>query len=370
MSSSPRKRSSSPAPAIAALVFVVVAFCAAFYLSGSWQLMFPVPAATAQAHQISDLYTVIMVIAAVIFVLVEGLIVWTVLRYRRRPDDTELPPQTHGNNLLEVIWTVIPTGIVFALFVVSLNTLNTVDAVSVTPDVQIRAVAGQFQWQFDYLTADGKTKLFTVSTPLEQNGGGMVVPAGRNVQLSLTSPDVIHAFYVPRFLFKRDVVPGMVNKFDFTIDATEAGQVYRGQCAELCGIGHWMMLFDVVVKSSADFDTWVAEKTAEAKATPAPAPSGLTTVPLVSSQIAFDKKELTVPADQPFAIKLDNKDSPGIPHNVEIRAADGKTVLQAKPTVDGGQSTTYQYTALKAGSYVFICLVHPVPSMTGTLTVK
>lgn len=369
MSSSPRKRSSSPLPAIAVLVLVIAAFCAAFYYSGAWQAMFPVPPATGQARQISSLYDVIMVIATVIFVLVEGLILWTVLRYRRRPEDTELPPQTHGNNLLEVIWTVIPTGIVFALFVVSLNTLNTVDAVSKDPDVQIRAVAGQFQWQFDYLTADGKTKLFTESTPLAANGGGMVVPAGRNVQLSLTSPDVIHAFYVPRFLFKRDVVPGMVNKFEFTIDASEAGQTYRGQCAELCGIGHWAMEFSVVVKSPADFDAWVAQKTEEAKATPAPRPSGGTTLELVAKNVQFDKKELSAPADQPFAIHLANQDPAGLPHDVDIRQSDGKTVLQDKPTVDGGKDTTYDYTALKAGTYVFICSVHP-QNMSGTLTVK
>jgi cytochrome c oxidase subunit 2 len=375
MSSSPRKRPTSPVPAIALLVIVIAAFCALAVAPvwggrSAWDMMFPVRAATSQAHQVSDLYTVIMAIAAAVFLVVESLIVWSVIRYRRRPEDTELPAQTHGNNLLEVIWTLIPTVIVLVLFVMSLNTLNTVDAISPTPDVQIRAVAGQFQWQFDYLTPDGKTKLFTESTPLAANGGGMVVPAGETVHLSLTSPDVIHAFYVPRFLFKRDVVPGMLNNFDFTIDGTEAGQTYRGQCAELCGIGHWTMQFDVVVKSPADFDAYVKEKTLAAQATPAPRPSGAAAaLELTAKNVQYDKKDLSVAADQPFSIHFTNADPAGLAHDVDIRQTDGKTVLQDKPTTDGGKDVTYDYTALKAGTYTFICSVHP-QNMSGTLTVK
>src|SRR5689334_9294115 len=112
MSSSPRKRPLSAALSAVVLLAIVVAFCVLFYASGAWAAMFPPPAATSQGRQISELYTVIMAIAAVIFLIVESLIIWSVLRYRRRPSDTDLPPQTHGNNLVEIIWTVIPTLIV------------------------------------------------------------------------------------------------------------------------------------------------------------------------------------------------------------------------------------------------------------------
>jgi cytochrome c oxidase subunit 2 len=332
--------------------------------------MFPPRAVTSQGRQISDLYTIIMVIAAAIFLVVESLIIWSVIRYRRRPDDEGLPPQTHGNNIVEIIWTVIPTVIVAYMFVISMQTLGSVDAVSSKPDVYIRAVAGQFQWQFDYLGPDGKTRLFTESAPLASSGGGMHVPVGRSIQVELTSPDVIHAFYVPAFLFKRDVVPGQTNRFDFTIDAAEAGQTYRGQCAELCGIGHQVMLFDVVATTQQDFDAWVARKIAEANATPAPRPSGETLIELTAKGIAYDKHELTVTAGQPFAIRLSNQDPPGVPHDVDIRQSDGRTVLQDKPTVDGGKQVVYDYTALQQGSYIFICSVHPIPAMTGTLTVR
>lgn len=370
MSSSPRKRPPSAALSVVLLLVVVVAFSVLFVVSGAWQAMFPPKAATGQGREISDLYTIIMALGAVIFMLVESLIVWSVIRYRRQPGDDTLPPQTHGNNVLEVIWTIIPTAIVGFLFVISLNTLNSVDAVSATPDVQIRAVAGQFQWQFDYLAADGKTKLFTESTPLAANGGGMAIPVDRNVHLQLTSPDVIHAFYVPRFLFKRDVVPGMTNNFDFTVDASEAGQTYRGQCAELCGIGHWTMLFDVLAMAPADFDAWLKQKIAAANATPAPRPSGEVALEITANQISYDKHELSVAAGKAFAIKFKNTDPAGVPHDIDIRQSDGKTVLQDKPTVDGGKEVVYDYTALQPGTYTFICSVHPIPAMTGTLTVK
>jgi mono/diheme cytochrome c family protein len=94
-----------------------------------------------------------------------------------------------------------------------------------------------------------------------------------------------------------------------------------------------------------------------------------TKVDLVAVNIAFDKKALEVPADKPFAIDLKNQDPAGVPHNVEIRKSDGTTV-QDQPTIDGGAETTYVYNPLAAGTYTFICKVHPIPAMTGTLTVK
>jgi len=94
------------------------------------------------------------------------------------------------------------------------------------------------------------------------------------------------------------------------------------------------------------------------------------TLLVVAKDIAFEQHDLQVPAGQPFAIQFRNADPAGVPHNVEIRAADGTTVVQDQPNTDGGKETTYQYQPLQAGKYVFICKVHPVPAMTGTLTVQ
>ena len=369
MSSIPRKRPAPDALVAGGVVVVLIALVAAVFLSGAGSSLFPPSAATTEARDVRGLYNIVFGIAVAIFVVVEALIVWSIIRYRRRPGDDVLPPQTHGNNLVEVIWTLIPTVIVLFLFVISWQTLNTVDALSAKPDIRIHAVAGQFQWKFEYLDANGK-KVATQSIPVAENGGGMAVPVGRSVQVTLDSPDVIHAFYVPHFLFKRDVVPGQTNRFEFTVDPSEAGQTFRGQCAELCGTGHRVMLFSVLALSPADYDAWLAKLIETSNATPAPAPSGATTVKVTAKDIAFDTKSLEVAANAPFVIDFTNADPAGVPHNVQIRQTDGKTVLQDQPTVDGGKTAQYQYKALAPGTYTFICSVHPIPAMTGTLTVK
>ena len=136
MSSSPGTRPSfgsilAGLAALGALVVLVVLLV----LNGEAVLksFFPPAPATRQAREINDLYTIVFWIAAAIFFLVEGLIVWSVIRYRRRPTDIELPPQTHGHNLAEIVWTVIPTIIVIFLFFVSWQTLNSVEASASAP---------------------------------------------------------------------------------------------------------------------------------------------------------------------------------------------------------------------------------------------
>lgn len=345
--------------------------------------LYPPVAVTEQGARIRELYNIVFLIAVAIFFVVEGLIIWTVLRYRRQPGDDVLPAQTHGNNIAEAVWTVVPTLIVAFLFVVSWQTLNEVEAVSANPETRIRAVAGQFQWTFDYLDASGEKVVYTEFLPTGEDGG-MKVPAGRSVLLSLESPDVLHAFYVPQFLFKRDVVPGRVNTFEFKVDSAQAGQTFRGQCAELCGAGHRVMLFDVHALSPADFDTWLAAKVAEANASPPPPPSaepsaepGASATPpppagagptlIVSAlKVAYEQAELSVPAGAPFKIDFENKDA-SVPHNVEIKDASGASVFKGE-TFPGVGTRTYDVPALAAGAYTFVCTVHP--TMTGTLTVN
>jgi len=385
MSSSPPTRRSSTTPVVVAAL-VLVALTAVAVVSGAGQAfitgLYPPVAVTEQGARVRELYGTVFAIAAVIFLVVEGLILWTVLRYRRQPGDDALPPQTHGNNVAELAWTLIPTIIVAFLFVISWQTLNQVDPVSASPQTRIRAVAGQFQWQFDYLDADGQTVLYTQNLASGE-GGGMYVPVGRDIQLSLTSQDVIHAFYVPQFLFKRDAVPGQVNTFDFKVDPADVGQTFRGQCAELCGAGHRIMLFEVRAVTPADFDKWLADQIAKAKATPTPppsaepgasgqpAPGGQTTGPTLqvsALNIAFEQSSLEAPASTPFSIEFDNKDA-GVPHNVSIlKDSPNGAVVFKGDIFSGPDKRIYSVPALPAGTYAFVCSVHP--NMTGTLTVK
>lgn len=372
MSTSPRKRPASEAIVAGGVVVLLIAIVGLVFWSGAGQTLYPPEAVTEEGREISKLYDIVFAIAVAIFVAVEGLIVWSVLRYRRRPDDVDLPPQTHGNNLVEVLWTLIPTVIVLFLFAVSWDTLQKVEAVSPEAgrDLHVKALAGQFQWQFEYLDADGN-HLATETRPIAgPDGGGMAVPVGKNVYVTLVSGDVIHAWYVPHFLFKRDVVPGQENHFEFRLDEDEAGEVFHGQCAELCGTGHRVMLFDVVAMAPDDFDAWLDALIEKENATPPPAPSGAGSLELVAQGFAFDKKDLEVSADTPFTITLRNDDDATTTHDVDIRQTDGTTVVQDTPPIPGGQSTTYSYEPLPAGQYTFICSVHPIEPMTGTLTVQ
>lgn len=370
MSTSPRKRPASEALVAGGVVILLIAIVGIVFLSGAGSALYPPDAVTVEGQAISDLYDIVFALAVAIFLIVEGLIVWSIVRYRRRPGDVDLPPQTHGNNLVEALWTLIPTVIVLYLFFISWDTLKTVDAVSPQPDVKIHVLAGQFQWQFQYLDGQGNV-LATESRPKAgKDGGGMAVPVGKNVYVTLQSDDVIHAWYVPRFLFKRDVVPGQVNNFEFTVDPSEEGQTFSGQCAELCGTGHRVMLFDVVAMSQANYDAYVAKLIETANATPPPVPSGAPVLQVVAKDIAFDKKTLEAPADTGFVIDFKNDDVASITHDIDIRQGDGTTVVKDQPTIPGGQATQYTYEALPAGSYTFICSIHPVPAMTGTLTVQ
>jgi cytochrome c oxidase subunit 2 len=401
MSSSPRSRTTRTAvvalalgAAIIGILLLLVAFGSSVLHAGDVFVagLFPPIAVTTQGAQIRDLYTIVFLIAVVIFLLVEGLIIWTVVRYRRKPGDDTLPAQTHGNNIAEFVWTIVPTLIVIFMFIVSWQTLNAVDRSSSDAQTKIRAVAGQFQWQFDYLGPDGKTILYTELLPLVSQGGGMMVPAGRTVQLSLVSNDVIHAFYVPQFLFKRDVVPGRVNSFDFKVNDSDAGQTFRGQCAELCGTGHSIMLFEVKAMAPADFDAWLADKAAKAAASPSPAAPSASNSPSASSapgtsaapsasaaaagdtlsvtaqNIQFAETSLTTKADVPFHIDFKNQDA-GTPHNVTIHkdSPTGAEVFRGE-VFPGVAEKTYDVPALPAGTYAYVCIVHP--TMTGTLTVQ
>jgi cytochrome c oxidase subunit 2 len=376
MSSRPRSR---PAPGAIALGLVLLGVLALVILATVLRIdvggalrhvldsMFPVRAATSQGQEIRNLYDIVFYFGAAIFLLVEGLIVWIVIRDRRKPGDNELPPQTHGNNIAEISWTLIPTIIVAFLFYISWQTLNTVDTVSASPDLRIKAIAGQFRWQFVYLAEDGVTEAFT-QVIADGPGGGLSVPVGRDVQVILESPDVIHAFYVPRFLYKRDVVPGQVNRFDFRLNENEAGQTFGGQCAELCGVGHRTMTFEVHALGGAEFDAWLQEQIDNAQATPGPsgsAPPPAATLELTATGLEFDTTALHAPADKPFAIRFVNN-AAGILHDVAIRDATG--IKFNGVDVTGPGEVIDNVPPLPAGEYTFFCTFHA--NMTGTFTVE
>ena len=210
----------------------------------------PAPATT-EARDVASLYTIFLAVAAVVAAIVIGLATWSIVRYRARGSQ-DLPVQTHGNTRLEILWTVGPAVTVAALFGFTLVTLARVDKVeTVEPGrgAEIEVTAFRWGWTFTY-PAEG----ITVSG-VQEPGPEVVVPVGEPITVRLNSADVVHSFYVPRFLFKRDVVPGRENVFQFTVE--EPGS-YGGQCAEFCGLYHARMPFTVRAEARADYEIWLA----------------------------------------------------------------------------------------------------------------
>ncbi len=327
---------------------------------------FPGQVVTIQGQEAANLYPIVFAVAAVVFVLVEGLIIWITLRYRRKPTDTALPVQTHGNNKLEVLWIVIPFLVVSGLFVGTYATLADTEKISPTPDVTIDVTAFQWQWTFAYpgvLNAAGQPISFTGAG---STGPEMVLPTGETILFRLHAQDVIHSFFVPQFFRKLDVIPGRVNEFQVVIQ--DEG-TFGGQCAEFCGLGHSQMYFTIRAVSPSDYVTWAAQAQAQANASPEPAPSGAVTVAVhaVSIVAGFDPNTVTAPANTPLTVQFTNGD-PAVAHNFAIKAAnpDGSDFI-GEPPVQGGQTGSFQVPALPAGTYTFYCAIHP--NMTGTLKV-
>jgi len=156
---------------------------------------------------------------------------------------------------IEILYTVAPIIMVVVFFFFSVKTQDAVLANVKSPDHTITVVGQQWSWTFNYVkddALDGQTTVYTSGTPAHQPT--LVLPVGQTVQVNLRSPDVIHSFWVPAFLFKMDVIPGRHNHFSFT--PTRVGS-YAGRCAELCGVYHSRMLFNVKIVPQAKYAAYL-----------------------------------------------------------------------------------------------------------------
>jgi cytochrome c oxidase subunit II len=207
-------------------------------------------AETPQAGRIQDLHWILLGIAGVIFVLVEGALIAFAIRFRNagRPRDLE-GPQIRGHTRLELIWTGVPVvilAVIIGLVFYKLPGIKDVpEATASGSKLTIRVEGRQFYWLYRY-----------------PNGAESVnelrLPTGRPIELELTAPvnDVIHSWWVPPLAGKMDAIPGKVNHLRF--EAPTTAGTYKGQCAEFCGVQHALMLASVRTVSPGEFDTWVA----------------------------------------------------------------------------------------------------------------
>jgi len=198
----------------------------------------PAPA-TVQAHQTLYLWQGVFVTSLVIGLIVWGLIFWSIIRYRKRGNETSLPKQTQYHIPLEITYTIIPLIIVSVIFFFVVRAENIIDSTKATPAVWVRVEGFQWGWRFTYLNPQGQAE----GTPIVgdmQNQPVLTLPADETVRLSLVSDDVIHSFYVPAFLFKRDLIPKVNNVVEIYINKTGT---FQGHCAEFCGLDHAFMNF-------------------------------------------------------------------------------------------------------------------------------
>jgi cytochrome c oxidase subunit 2 len=210
--------------------------------------------ATDRTDGIHNLWMGSWLAAMIVGVLVWGLIGYACVKYRRRRDD-EIPVQTRYNLPIEILYTVAPVVVVLVLFyftvVVQNQTLAEASENGGKADHTVTVVGQQWSWTFNYdkdEALDGRTTVHDVGTTANQPT--LVLPVNESVEVQLRSPDVIHSFWVPAFLFKLDVIPGRDNHFSFT--PTREG-TFVGRCAELCGVYHSRMLFDVKIVSAEEY---------------------------------------------------------------------------------------------------------------------
>jgi cytochrome c oxidase subunit II len=252
-------------------------------------------AASEEAPLVDGLFNMMMTVSTGLFLIVQGALIIAIIRFRRRPNDTTDAPPVHGNVPLEILWTAIPTVIVLIIGIYSFEVYNSMGGLdpmaahghpiqqatnmrgaaiaatlpnktnpaptpsnqvalgvgaspekAVAPDLNVNVTGLQFAWIFNYPDSG------VVS-------GELHVPIGREVMLSISANDVIHAFWVPQFRLKQDAIPGQASQLRFT--PSKVGE-YPVICAELCGAYHGAMKTRVVVQTPEEFDNWLQSQVA------------------------------------------------------------------------------------------------------------
>ncbi|GAA3736287.1 hypothetical protein GCM10022402_15520 [Salinactinospora qingdaonensis] len=212
---------------------------------------------TEQAERVLALWQGSWVAAFAVGILVWGLIIWSVIFHRKRSN--QLPPQVRYNMPIEALYTVLPIVIIAVLFYFTARDQTYLLETDEPADVNVHVNAFQWSWEFTYedeTNVNGEN-VSVVGTPDEKPT--LVIPNDSVIHFDMTSPDVIHSFWVPKFLFKMDVIPGRTNEFQVKVNDGVTGE-FAGRCAELCGVDHSRMLFTVQVLEPEDYEAWLQEQ--------------------------------------------------------------------------------------------------------------
>ncbi len=247
------------APRTPLLVLVLAAFPALARALPFW-LKLP-EGVSSYSERVDYLFYLILWITGIIFVIVEFLLLFFLFRYRHREGRRAL--YTHGNNRVEVVWTIVPAVICVVIALLSRRSWADIKQMMPKDAMPIEITGEQFAWNIRYPGPDGKLGTADDVVTLNQ----LHFPVGRPVVATLRSKDVIHSFFLPEFRVKQDAVPGMSTRIWF--DAMRVGH-WEIACAELCGLGHYRMKGFVTVESPEEYEKWLKEQ-AEQPAPAAPA---------------------------------------------------------------------------------------------------
>jgi len=251
---------------LALLSFITAVAVALIYLWPDMPWILPV-GASAEAKGIDDLFRIMMVISAAIFIFVQGFLIYFALIFRRKPEDgpDAVGRNLHGDNRLEIAWTIAPALIVIVLTIFSVRELENLRLNETVPGAHNVDVVGyQFAWDFTH----PETGIYEPNM--------LTLEAGQEVTLAITGREVGHAFWVPEFRLKQDATPGYIRRITFTPILPHNDPFFQGKypngfplrCAELCGAGHSEMVANVRVLSSEEYAAWEAEEIVKMNSAP------------------------------------------------------------------------------------------------------
>jgi len=239
---------------------------------------------TENNRDVTALWNTMMFWGTVVFVIVEVILLYTIIKYRRRPGGPE-PRHVHGNTLMEITWTLAPALILVFIAVPTVRTIFRIQAPAPANALQVEVIGHQWWWEFRYPE-------YGVTTANE-----LYLPHGRPVNFALRTADVLHSFWIPALAGKRDLISNRTNYLWFTPDSTGEA-AFNGSCNEYCGASHANMKFRVFTVAEGDFETWARHNAANAVFPPPAADSAAPLVRPASNPAQAASAATAAPAAQ------------------------------------------------------------------------
>jgi cytochrome c oxidase subunit 2 len=268
-------------------------------------------------RDVDYLFKILIYAGTAVFIFVEGILLWTLFKFRARPGQPE-PEHVHGNTTLEIAWTVIPLLILIVIGIPTVRVIFKQQAAARADALQVEVIGHQWWWEFRYPQYTARNPMGKLDTLITANE--LYLPIGKTANFTLHTKDVIHSFWVPALAGKRDLIANHTNYLWYTPDSVTQ-EAFNGACVEFCGTSHGNMRFKAFTVSQADFESWAAHQLQPAAGgpmTPAVSPDSAGAAPVAQTAqvvqagfIAFPRDKMpphTIPQTPlPVGLKFDDK---------------------------------------------------------------